>query len=354
MKFTVENGCFSYPTGREVLKNIDFELHSGELAAILGPNGAGKTTMLCCMLGFLSWKSGKSALDGEDIRKWSRQKLWQKVAYVPQAKNAAHSMRVFDMVLLGRGSHFGMLSQPGKKVIEKAEEAMERLGITALRERSCDRISGGELQMVLIARALAAEPELLVLDEPESNLDFKNQLIILDILSELANEGMACLFNTHYPAHALRRAHKSLLLSKTGEHLFGATEEVITEENIAKYFGVEAVIGQFETKSRILPDVIPIRIIDDTAKTEKAEDMTKKTAVLAVIMQGNGQAEKLNAVLHEHASLVVGRFGMPLRETGEAIITLTLNGTAREIDMLQAKILRIPGAAAKAVYADEL
>ena len=107
-----------------------------------------------------------------------------------------------------------------------ADQVMERLGILHLKEKKCSEISGGELQMVLIARALASQPRILVLDEPESNLDFKNQLIVLETLSRLAAEGMICLFNTHYPAHALQRAGKSFLLCKDGSSIFGPTREV--------------------------------------------------------------------------------------------------------------------------------
>lgn len=261
MRLTVENGGFSYQKGSKVFENINFSVDSGEILAILGPNGAGKTTMLRCITGMLKWKSGRSMLDGENISSMPAKKLWSRMAYVPQAKAAAaSSCTVFEMVLLGRNSHLNVFSSPGKEDMEKAEEVMELLGITYLAQKKCSAISGGELQMVLIARALVAEPQALILDEPESNLDFKNQLIVLNTISNLAKHGMTCVFNTHYPAHALQRANKALILSKGGEYVFGDTNAVVNEENIQKAFGVHAVIGEIETKGDIIKDVIPISL----------------------------------------------------------------------------------------------
>ena len=139
------------------------------------------------------------------------------------------------------------------------------LGLSALREKRCSELSGGELQMVLIARALAAEPEVLILDEPESNLDFRNQLLVMDTLSALASRGMTCVFNTHYPAHALRRAGRALLLSRDGTAVFGKTDEVVTERALERAFGVRAVIGEIDTDGGTVRDVIPLEIRKEDA-----------------------------------------------------------------------------------------
>lgn len=261
MRLTVKNGSFFYGKEKKILENINFFVDSGEILAILGPNGAGKTTMLRCITGMLSWKQGKSMLDQDNIKGMSPKKLWSKMAYVPQAKGVSSSYTAFEMVLLGRSSRLNPFFPPGKKDIKKAEEVMGLLGITHLIGKKCSEISGGELQMVLIAKALAAEPQVLILDEPESNLDFKNQLIVLDTITKLAAEGMTCVFNTHYPAHALQRADKALILSKDGEYVFGDTEKVVNEENIEKAFGVQAVIGEIETEEGIRKDVIPLKTL---------------------------------------------------------------------------------------------
>ena len=256
----IENGNFAYKSGPQILKDINIELEPGEILAVLGPNGAGKTTLLRCMMDMLHWQSGRSLLDGEDIRSIPASKLWRRMAYVPQARSAAVSYTAFQTVLLGRSSRIGAFSAPSAEDMKVAEKVMERLGISHLADKPCYAISGGELQMVLIARAMAAEPEVLVLDEPESNLDFRNQLVVLDAMTSLAEEGVACVFNTHYPAHALQRADKSLLLTKGGMSIYGPTKFVVSEDDIRSIFGVNAIIGDFEAADSTVQSVIPVSI----------------------------------------------------------------------------------------------
>ena len=263
MTLRIESGSFAYKGGPEILRDINMEASSGEIVAVLGPNGAGKTTLLRCMMGMLNWESGKSTLDGEDIRQIPASTLWRKMAYVPQARSAATSYTAFQTVLIGRSSRIGVFASPSDGDMQAAEDAMKRLGIESLADKPCHELSGGELQMVLIARAMAAEPEILVLDEPESNLDFKNQLIVLDAMSALAAEGMACIFNTHYPAHALQRADKSLLLTRGGMSIYGPTRFVVSEDDIRSIFGVNAIIGDFGSEDAKVQSVVPVSIAGD-------------------------------------------------------------------------------------------
>lgn len=259
--FSIKNGTFSYKKDKKLIDNISLEIKSGESVTVLGPNGAGKTTFLRAMLGFLKWNSGDSFLNGKSIREVSRAELFSKVSYVPQAKNSTYSMKVFDTVLMGRGSRIGMMNLPKEEDYIATEKALKRLGIEHLKDRNCAEISGGELQMVLIARALAAEPEMIVLDEPESNLDFKNQLIILKTLKELTKEGMACIFNTHYPSHSLRYADKALMMGKDGNSIFGNANEIVTEDNIRLFFGVETKISTVSVDAEDISTITPVRII---------------------------------------------------------------------------------------------
>ena len=256
----IENGSFAYKGGPQILKDINVEVRAGEILAVLGPNGAGKTTLLRCMMDMLHWETGRSLLDGEDIRNMPASTLWRRMAYVPQARSAATSYTAFQTVLLGRSARIGAFSSPKEEDMKVAERVMKRLGIWELADKPCHAISGGELQMVLIARAMAAEPEILVLDEPESNLDFRNQLVVLDTMTSLAAEGMACIFNTHYPAHALQRADRSLLLTKGGMSIYGPTKYVVSEDDIRSIFGVNAVIGDFEAEDSTVQSVIPVSI----------------------------------------------------------------------------------------------
>lgn len=345
----VKNGSFSYPKSAEIFSGLSFELGRGELMAILGPNGAGKTTLLRCIMGMLNWSSGISLLDGEDIRSMSPSRLWRKMAYVPQAKSASGAFTAFETVLLGRSSRLNVFASPKKEDVEKAEKAMERLGIDNLADKKCSQLSGGELQMVLIARALAAEPELLILDEPESNLDFKNQLIVLDTMAALSAEGMTCIFNTHYPEHALRIADKSLILSKGGSYVFGETGKVVSRDNIRSAFGVEAAIGEIETPESILKNIVPLSLADDSEKSD--DENARCIAGITIISDSNAASDRINGLLHEYSSLLVGRMGMPYRDCGLYIINITLDGTKSDINSLSHKLSLIPGISAKTTFA---
>lgn len=356
MTLTVKNGVYSYgKSACPILRDVSFEARPGDIVAILGPNGAGKTTLLRCTMGFLRWKSGQSLLDGRDIHTMSFRERWTSLAYVPQAKGVASAYTAEEMVLLGRSSHIGVFARPGPEDMDLAHAVMERLHITKLMGKRCSEISGGELQMVLIARALAAEPEILILDEPESNLDFKNQLLIMETLSSLAADGMTCVFNTHFPAHAMQRANKAFLLGETGDWLFGETHRVVTEENIQRAFGVKAVIGEIETPGQVLRDVVPLWVTGETPDPmcRAAGSRRRSLAVVSVILEDGhgGAAEKINALLHAYSRYVVGRMGMPYPEGGVRIITVTLDAPEEEIRTLVAELSILPRVSVKATYA---
>ena len=346
----IEGGSFAYKGGPQILKDINIEVEPGEILAVLGPNGSGKTTMLRCMMDMLHWQSGRSLLDGEDIRGIPASTLWKKMAYVPQAGTAATSYTAFQTVLIGRSSRIGAFSSPTEEDMKVTERVMERLSISHLADKPCHAISGGELQMVLIARAMAAEPKLLVLDEPESNLDFKNQQIVLDTMTALAAEGVACVFNTHYPSHALQRAGKSLILSKEGWSLFGDTTGVVTEDNIRRAFGVEALIGEVETPQNIMKNVVAVGISEEAFAQEPGAADRSVLASLTVIMQNNAHADQINKALREYNHLLIGRMGLPHRSSDKYIINVMLEGPVSEIEALSHRLSLIPDISIKTTY----
>ena len=350
MNLTVNSGTFAYRRGdAPIFRDVNFSVNSGEILAILGPNGAGKTTLLRCITGMLPWSGGESLLDGEPIRSMPPKKLWTKVAYVPQARTASSAYTAFETVLLGRSGHLSAFSTPKKEDIDKAREVMDRLGIAALAEKKCSAMSGGELQMVLIARALASEPKVLILDEPESNLDFKNQLVVLDTMTRLAAEGMTCIFNTHYPAHALQRSDKALILSKGGGYKFGSTAQVVTAETIREAFGVEAVIGSVETPTHILQNVIPLQIA--TGAAEDPHEDRRALATISIIASNNQISDRINGLLSEYGGMIVGRMGMPYREMGVFLITVTLDGSKQAIRELGQRLSVLPDVSVKTTFA---
>lgn len=353
MKLTVENGSFAYSKEAPIIQNLDFSAESGDLIAVLGPNGAGKTTLLRCITGFLKWDEGKSTMDGENIHRMPARKLWQKAAYVPQARGAFASMTAEDMILLGCTSRVGIFSAPGEKERELVHELAEDLGIKGLLDKNCAEISGGEFQMVLIARALAAKPELLILDEPESNLDFRNQLIVLDTMTKLAASGICCIFNTHYPTHALTRASKSLILQKGGETIFGETSKIVTEKNIEDAFGVEAVIGEIETPGNIYQSILPLRVTEKQAITEDKQQNEKKSiAVISIIFSDFSIGTKINELLHRYSDYIIGRMGMPYQEGGVYIINATFDAPLDEISAITHEISILPSVNVKTTIAE--
>lgn len=263
MNFEVRNGYFSYKTAKIILKDISFSVNSGEILAILGPNGVGKTTLLKCLMGLLKWNKGASYIDGCELTTLKFKEIWQNIAYVPQAKTSTLAIPVREMVVLGRNVHISDFKKPTKKDYEMADEALCAVKVASLSEKLCSELSGGELQMVLIARALSSHPKLLVLDEPESNLDFKNQLVILQMLRQLAKKNdVSIIVNTHYPAHALQISDKSLILQRDGCHIYGESAQVITEENLQKTFAVKVKIEQFYDGNRAFKTVIPLDTIE--------------------------------------------------------------------------------------------
>lgn len=239
MKFEVKDGGFRYRRSRQVLQHVNLCFDQPGILSVLGANGAGKTTLMKCMLGLLHWTEGGSYLDDTDIRTLRHKEFWKRVGYVPQARLPSFVYTVREMAVLGRGVHLGELAQPGKRDWEIVDRCLETVGIPHLRNKLCSEISGGEYQLVLIARALAGEPELLVLDEPESNLDFKNQQVVLRVLRELCErQGLSAIINTHFPEHALDISCKSLLLMPDGSTVYGDTPDIIREDRLEAAFGI--------------------------------------------------------------------------------------------------------------------
>ncbi|MFZ2530444.1 MAG: ABC transporter ATP-binding protein [Rhodococcus sp. (in: high G+C Gram-positive bacteria)] len=258
----IEKGCFGYRKSKPILTDIDLELGPGHLMAVLGPNGAGKTTLLRCILGLLPWTSGRTMIDDVDIARMRSADLWKTVAYVPQARSAgALSLSGLDMVIIGRAAHLHTLAQPRPEDEAAAEAVMHEIGITHLARVPCGQMSGGQFQMVLIARALAANPRILVLDEPETGLDFRNQLIVLNLLEQLvAQRNLLVIMNTHYPAHALRVADHAMILGRDRTSRFGTVEEMITAGNLRKTFGVEVHLSEVDVDDKTHRSVLPLRL----------------------------------------------------------------------------------------------
>ena len=263
MTFAVINGVFQYPGAKApILERINLEVDDGELLAILGPNGAGKTTLMRAMVGLLQWSSGCTEVDAVDLRSMTQKERGMTIAYVPQARSAITlSLTALDMVTLGRAPHLGLVAQPGPRERDMAWEALDGIGAGSLADMRCGAMSGGQFQMVLIARALVAQPRILVLDEPETGLDFHNQLVVLKLLHGLVKEqNLTVIMNTHYPAHALRVADKVILLDSEHRPVAGSVSDVMTEENLAEVFNVDVRVSQVDYEDTRIPTVTAMDI----------------------------------------------------------------------------------------------
>lgn len=262
MKLEVKNASFYYDKENILFEDLSFDLESGEVLSVLGPNGAGKTTLIRCICGFLQWKTGTSSIDGKEISSLDLRVLWDKLSYVPQRRSATFGYTGLEMVVLGLSTVIGPFGKPTRKDYKKAAQLMDALSVGHLKDVSSSVMSGGELQMVLIARALINEPELIILDEPEAGLDFKNQLQIISLIKSLSKEkNIAAIVNTHSPAHALEISDKSLLMLDQPDHYIGKTKDIITAVNLKKAYGVDVHLEKLSLGDMSHYSVIPY-IID--------------------------------------------------------------------------------------------
>lgn len=226
---------------RVVGRDLEITLAQGEVLALLGPNGGGKTTLLKTLLGLLAAQAGHVKLGEKPLSDFSIRERARIIAYVPQVHAGTFAFTVETVVLMGRTAHGSLFSGPSAKDRNVAAQVLERFGILALSERPYTEISGGERQLVLLARALAQEPRFVVLDEPTASLDFGNQGKVMREIRALAASGLGVLFTTHDPNHALRAADRAFLL-RAGECLAdGPVRDVLSRERLEALYQAPVV-----------------------------------------------------------------------------------------------------------------
>lgn len=225
-----------------VLRDVTLRVAAGEVVSLLGPNGSGKTTLLKLLLGLYRPRSGEVLLDGKPVQFQDAKGLARKIAYVPQVHRMAFAYSALDMALMGRMPHKSFFSRFSDEDRSIALQALDRLGVADLRDRPYTEISGGERQLVLIARALTQGADTLVMDEPLNGLDYGNQIRLLEQISKLSREGYTFIQSTHFPDHALWIADHAVMLNHGAVVADGRPEEIMTDGSISRLYGAGIAI----------------------------------------------------------------------------------------------------------------
>lgn len=249
MKLVVDDVGFSY-NSHPVLSNVSFSLGKGEMSCILGVNGAGKSTLMKCLNRILSPHHGTVLLEGEELSSMSRVEVARRIGYVSQRYSDTR-MSVFETVLMGRIPHMGWKAGPSDYAT--VESTLRRIGLEALSMRRICDLSGGQLQKVIIARALAQTPKILLLDEPTSNLDLKNQLEVMGLIRDISRiRGISTVIAIHDLNIAVRFAERFLFL-KEGKIYSVSTRESLSAETIREVYGVDVALKRFEGHTIVVP-----------------------------------------------------------------------------------------------------
>ncbi len=249
MQISVHNIEFSY-NGAPVLKDIKCSIGRGEFIAVVGPNGSGKSTLIKCMNGILRPLKGAVMISGKNIKQHHLRDLAKTIAYVPQNKYGRTPATVFDTVLLGRKPYISW--KPSGSDMRIASEIISRLNLEDIAMKDINNLSGGQQQTVYIARALAQQPEILLLDEPTANLDLKHTIEIMDILKNLCNKGLTVVIALHDINLAIRYA-SGIMMLKEGEIFAHGGKEIVNEENLEKLYDIKVQIVENHGIRHVIP-----------------------------------------------------------------------------------------------------
>lgn len=242
MPIEIEHLSFSYGA-REILHDISLTIPDRTLVNVLGPNGVGKSTLFRCILCLNANYTGTITVDGRDLRKMPIRERAKLISYIPQSHSSVYNYEVIDVVLMSTGTDLGLFNNPRKTHRDRAMEALDKIGIAHLAHRPYTEISGGEQQMVLIARALAQDAKTIVMDEPTSALDYGNTVRVLSCVRQLVRDGLSIIQSTHQPDQAFLYADKTLVIYDGRVKAFGDPKDVVTAGLISDIYGVDVEIN---------------------------------------------------------------------------------------------------------------
>lgn len=266
MLIEMHQASFSYGD-QAVFTGIDLQIREGEIFCLFGPNGCGKSTLIQCLLGILKLKSGTIKLCGKDIAELKREEIARVLAYIPQLHEKSFPFKVIDVVLMGRASYRGLFATPSPQDRLLAEEALDKVGLLHYRDKPYTQISGGETQLVLVARALAQKTPVLVMDEPTSHLDFHNELKSLETVVQLVRETRITVFMaTHFPNHAFYFENSNIptriaLMNNQRFTVQGRPGEVLNEANMLDTFKIRSALITFPGEQGPLKQIIPLKTL---------------------------------------------------------------------------------------------
>ena len=250
MVLEVKNISFSYED-ELIFENISFSIKKGDVLCILGPNGTGKTTLIKCLNKIHNIDSGEIFIDGKNIKDLSFAQISRHVGYIPQSHVPTFPFSVFDVVLMGRAPYLNLTESPKKEDEEIALNALKTLGIEDLKDKEYTNLSGGERQLVFLARILCQQPDILILDEPTSHLDFGNQIKLLEIIDNLAKSGLSVIMSSHFPDHAFLSSTKVAIMKDKSFIDFGTPEDVVTEDNLRKAYSIDVKLINLDDNRKV-------------------------------------------------------------------------------------------------------
>ncbi|WP_406536885.1 ABC transporter ATP-binding protein [Methanobrevibacter sp.] len=248
--FEVKNISFSYD-GDEIFSDISFSIDKGDVLCILGPNGTGKTTLIKCLNGLHHIDSGEILINGQSIKKLSFREISTHIGYIPQSHVPSFPFKVLDVVVMGRAPYLNLTDSPKKEDMEIALNSLKALGIDHLKDKEYTNLSGGERQLVFLARVLCQKPDILILDEPTSHLDFGNQIKLLEIIDNLAKSGLSIIMSSHFPDHAFLSSTKVAIMKNKKFIDFGSPDDVVTESNLRKAYSIDVKLIELDNNRKV-------------------------------------------------------------------------------------------------------